>query len=154
MLLTSTSLTSSPSATPREFLITLQAAIHGPDDRQLPRQEATSQYISPAGKATTNCLNSSIYTINNAGQLSVDDGKVYSTSHGIKSAVFAPSDHIGDISSDWQLLSNSVQWKNENFSNDTASICLDSISHTLMAYFLVPPPESCTSVLLTVGSCQ
>ena len=147
----SASAPSTPSSTPAGFLINYQA----PGNSLLLRRDVL-ELPTLDGQGTSACIHSPLFNLDPAGQLSVVNAgtsMTYSTSPGVISALFAPSSDIGNVSTTWQLAAGILSWKNNLFSNGTASLCTDSTG-AIQAYFLAPIPANCTAITLTEASGQ
>jgi len=137
-----------PSSTQNGFVVNFQATSRPNSGARRIRQTKVQGFITPDGNSTENCTQSTIYDVNSAGVLSLDDGEVYSTSTGISSILFAPASDVGNITTTWQFSGDTLRWNNEAFLNGTAALCLDQGSNAIYAYFLSVPPASCTPVEL------
>ena len=119
------------------------------------RQDNVRGYITQAGQRVEDCRKSMIYNLDYNGVLSIGNGEVYSTSSGVVSKQFTPSPVIGNISGTWQLTNstgNILVWSNSAFLNGIAALCLDQESQTILTYFLLAPPSSCTRLIFSTAS--
>ena len=142
---------STPSSTPAGFLINYQA----PGASRLLRRDV-EKYPMLDGQSTSACVDSPLFNVDPAGQLSavnVGTSMTYSTSPGTISALFAPSSNVGNVSTTWQLAAGTLSWNNSLFSNGTASLCSDPTG-AIQAYFLAPVPANCTAISLRQASGQ
>lgn len=145
-----------PSALAKGFIVNFKTTTRTNTNNgaRRARQVQVLAFITPEGEGTDDCTHSTIYNLSSDGVLSLPDGGTYSTSTGVSSILFAPADDVGNITTAWQFVGNTLRWVNDAFLNNTAAICFDRSSSSLFAYFLELPPDSCTPVIFYTAPCQ
>lgn len=145
-----------PSSLEKGFIVNFQTTTRTNTNNgaRRARQAEVQGFITPEGEGTEDCINSTIYNISSDGVLSLPDGGTYSASTGVSSILFAPASDIGNITTAWQFVGNTLRWVNDAFLNNTAAICIDRSTMDLFAYFLELPPDRCTPVILYTAPCQ
>lgn len=133
------------------FLLSYQLATNNAQNALSRRQTPAEGYITLGGKGTEACHSSALCFLDGEGRLSADNGTIYSTDADIISQPFAPSSSIGSIATTWQLEGGLLQWINASFSNNAASLCIDTISDTVEVYFLTIPSSSCIPIALSIA---
>ena len=72
----------------------------------------------------------------------------YSTNPGEASSPFAVAAQLGSISTLWTIEGNNLVWKNGNFSDGEAIICMSG--SVILVYFTEAPPSDCTPIVLSL----
>ena len=134
-----------PSSPPELFLIAFQgpSVLPAAAPALARRQASTQYYIGPDGQAIRNCQDSTLFSLNVAGQL-FGNGLLYSTSSGVRSQRFASVPGIGNISTVWEDSYGVLQWRSKAFLNLVAPMCLQA--GLVFIYFLADLPIDCVPI--------
>lgn len=104
------------------------------------RQATEDYYINHDGLVILDCRESALFTLDSAGQL-FGDNSLMTTQPGLKFQRFMPPVSGGNISTAWEDLYGVLQWRNEEFLNLVAPMCVQNGS--VLIFFLIDPPIDC-----------
>ena len=104
------------------------------------RQAKEEYYINHDGLVILDCRESALFTLDSAGQL-FGDNSLITTQPGLTFQRFMPPVSGGNISTAWEDLYGVLQWRNEEFLNLVAPMCVQNGS--VLIFFLIDPPIDC-----------
>ena len=104
------------------------------------RQAVEQYYIKHTGLATLDCRDSAVFSLDPEGQL-FGDQNLITTQPGVKFQLFIPPVPNGNISRAWEDLYGVLQWRNPEFLNRVAPMCVQN--GLVFLYFLIDPPIDC-----------
>lgn len=135
-----------------DFFFLLQAS----DLSKHHRRQSGNFYMGQNGTITNDCTTAPVYSVSNAGVLTVTSNGVvytYSTSAGLAYAPFVASTIPGSIETTFSIGANSVlSWNNPAFSNGQAQFCALSNGTVYAVFQTGSQPNGCLYIQLTLFS--